>query len=99
MGNSWTRLVQEAAKHGGPNGLRQHYANLGANATRGNGRLSGFFIGTGTLLAGATMGWAADKVIDRFVNRKADAVQISESVSSPSEPDGPPSGSALPDLA
>lgn len=91
--------MQEAAKHGGPNGLRQHYANLGANATRANGRLSGFFIGTGTLLAGAAMGWAADEVMDRFVSRKADAAQASERESSPSEPDGPASGSALPDPA
>ena len=98
MGNSWTRLVQEAAKHGGPNGLRQHYANLGANAAHGNGRLSGFFIGTGTLLAGAAMGWAADKVIDRFVNRKADAAQSSESESL-QETGGPASGSVLTDPA
>lgn len=29
MGNDWTRLVQEASKHNGPDGLRAFYASRG----------------------------------------------------------------------
>lgn len=50
MGNIWTRLSQEAAKHGGPDGLKAFYAQ--------SGRLQGIVIG------GAAVGavWFATEV-------------------------------------
>lgn len=70
MGNSWTRLVQEAAKHGGPNELRQHYANAGARAGAANGRLGGFVLGFAVPLAGAGIGWAANKTVELVIDRR-----------------------------
>lgn len=69
MGNAWTRLVQEASKHGGPLAMRQHYANLGANATQGAG-MKGFVIGVSTVAVSIGASWLATKAVDRAAGKK-----------------------------
>lgn len=71
MGNSWTRLVQEAARYGGPNGLRQHYANAGAKAAMTSGRTGAFMLRAGTLVGGIAMGMMADKAFEMLKRKPA----------------------------
>ena len=58
MGNVWTRLSQEAAKHGGPEGLRAFYHQAGRLQGHLQGQLQGIKIG------GAAVGavWLAFEV-------------------------------------
>jgi len=91
MGNAWTRLVQEASKHGGPLAMRQHYANLGANANK-NAGMKGFAIGVGTVVFSIGASWLATKAVDR-VNAKKAAPETGASA----PPDAAPDGSAVAD--
>lgn len=70
MGNAWTRLLQETSKHGGPQALRQHYANAGAAAGKARGRVQGYMLGVAVPLVGAGAGWVADKALSMVLDRK-----------------------------
>ncbi|MEU6845488.1 hypothetical protein ABZ930_26770 [Streptomyces sp. NPDC046716] len=63
MGNAWTALTQEASDHGGPDGLRDHYRDLG----RAEGLKQ-----AATYVAFAAAGTGVAYVVNKYRKRVAD---------------------------
>lgn len=78
MANDWTRLLQEASKRRGPEGLRSHY------------KLTGQLQGTGYVLLGVALSAAYRKTREHFAKPASPAAPPQPSPGAPGTPgDGP----------
>lgn len=63
MGNIWTRLSQEAAKHGGPDGLRTFYQQAGKLQGHLQGQRQGIWIG-GAAVGAVWLGFEVKSAVE-----------------------------------